>query len=106
MSILIKKVILNNKKRDIFIEGNKIKKIGENLNLKAGEKINGEGEKAALPGLINCHTHSAMTLFRGYSDDLCLKEWLEKKIWPLEEKLTEDDFGLFLFGQLRFRCNL
>ncbi len=75
MSILIKKVILNNKKRDIFIEGNKIKKIGENLNLKAGEKINGEGEKAALPGLINCHTHSAMTLFRGYSDDLCLKEF-------------------------------
>jgi len=59
--------------------------------LKADEKIDGKGEKAVLPGLINCHTHSAMILFRGYADDLPLKEWLEKKIWPLEAKLTKDD---------------
>jgi 5-methylthioadenosine/S-adenosylhomocysteine deaminase len=91
MEILVKNIILDGKKQDIFIEGNKIKKIGRNLNLKAKEKIDGKGEKAALPGLINCHTHSAMTLFRGYGDDLPLKEWLEKKIWPLEAKLTEDD---------------
>lgn len=91
MSILIKNIILNNKKRDVFIKGNRIKKIGENLNLKSKEKIDGKGEKAILPGLINCHTHSAMILFRGYSDDLPLKEWLENKIWPLEKKLTEDD---------------
>ena len=91
MSILIKNVILDGKKKDIFIEGNKIEKVGENLNLKADEEIDGKGEKAILPGLINCHTHSAMILFRGYADDLPLKEWLEKKIWPLERKLTEDD---------------
>jgi len=90
-SILIKNVILNGKKVDIFIEGNKIKKIGKNLDFKANEKIDGREEKAVLPGLINCHTHSAMTLFRGYGDDLPLKEWLEKKIWPLEAKLTNDD---------------
>ena len=63
MSILIKNVILNGKKRDIFIDG-KIKKIGSKLDLKAAEKIDGKGEKAVLPGLINCHTHAAMTLFR------------------------------------------
>jgi 5-methylthioadenosine/S-adenosylhomocysteine deaminase len=91
MSILIKNVILDGKKRDIFIEENKIEKIGENLDLKANEKIDGRGEKAVLPGLINCHTHSAMTLFRGYADDFPLKEWLTKKIWPLEQKITEDD---------------
>lgn len=91
MNLLIKNIILDNNERDIFIEGNKIKKIGKNLNLKAEDKIDGKGEKAALPGLINCHTHSAMTLFRGYGDDLPLKEWLTKKIWPLEKKLTEDD---------------
>jgi 5-methylthioadenosine/S-adenosylhomocysteine deaminase len=91
MSILIKNVIFEGKKRDIFIEGNKIEKIGENLDLKADEKIDGRGEKAVLPGLINCHTHSAMTLFRGYADDFPLKEWLTKKIWPLEQKITEDD---------------
>jgi 5-methylthioadenosine/S-adenosylhomocysteine deaminase len=91
MSILIKNVILDGKKTDIFIGGNKIERISRNLNLKADEKIDGKGEKAILPGLINCHTHSAMTLFRGYGDDLPLKEWLEKKIWPLEAKLTDED---------------
>lgn len=91
MSILIKNVILNGKKKDIFIEGSKIKKIGKNLNFRAKDKIDGKGEKAVIPGLINCHTHAAMTLFRGYGDDLPLKEWLEKKIWPLEAKLTEED---------------
>lgn len=92
MNLLIKNVILDREKKDIYIEGNKIKKIGINLNLKmADERIDGMGKKAVLPGLINCHTHSAMTLFRGYADDLPLKDWLEKKIWPLEAKLTPDD---------------
>ncbi len=90
-SIIIKNIILDGKKKNVFIEGNKIKKIGENLNLRAKEKIDGKGEKAIIPGLINCHTHVAMALFRGNGDDLSLKEWLEKKIWPLEAKLTEDD---------------
>ena len=91
MTILIKNVILERKKKDIFIEGNKIKKIGKNLNLRADEKIDGKGEKAVLPGLINCHTHAAMSLFRGYEDDLPLQEWLEKKLWPAELKVTEED---------------
>jgi 5-methylthioadenosine/S-adenosylhomocysteine deaminase len=47
--------------------------------------------KVALPGLINAHTHAAMTLFRSYADDLPLMEWLEKRIWPLEAKLTPED---------------
>jgi 5-methylthioadenosine/S-adenosylhomocysteine deaminase len=45
----------------------------------------------AMPGLINCHTHAAMTLLRGYADDLPLMQWLKEKIWPLEEHLTPDD---------------
>ncbi|MGR6836222.1 amidohydrolase [Syntrophomonas erecta] len=47
--------------------------------------------QVALPGFINTHTHAAMTLLRGYADDLPLMQWLEKKIWPLEAKLTGDD---------------
>ena len=39
---------------------------------------------ALLPGLVNAHTHAAMTLLRGYADDLPLMEWLEKHIWPAE----------------------
>jgi len=91
MSILLKNVIVEGEKKDIFIEGKTIKKIGENLNLKAEEEIDAKGEKAILPGFVNCHTHAAMSLLRGYGDDLVLKEWLENKIWPMEAKLTEDD---------------
>lgn len=91
MKVLLKNIILNRHKKDILIKENRIEKIGENLNLKADEKIDARGEKAVLPGLINCHTHSAMTLFRGYADDLPLDIWLNEKIWPLEGKLTQDD---------------
>ncbi|HEY3396847.1 MAG TPA: amidohydrolase [Armatimonadota bacterium] len=44
-----------------------------------------------LPGLVNAHTHVAMTLLRGYADDMPLKSWLEDKIWPLEAKLLPED---------------
>ncbi|MGC8494499.1 MAG: amidohydrolase family protein [Syntrophobacteraceae bacterium] len=44
----------------------------------------------ALPGLINSHTHAAMTLFRGLADDLPLMDWLQSYIFPAEKKLTEE----------------
>jgi 5-methylthioadenosine/S-adenosylhomocysteine deaminase len=44
-----------------------------------------------IPGLVNGHTHAAMTLFRGHGDDLPLMQWLGEKIWPLEAKLEPDD---------------
>lgn len=44
---------------------------------------------AALPGLINAHTHAAMTLFRGIADDLPLMDWLENHIFPAERRLNE-----------------
>lgn len=66
--------------------------------VKAGEAPEGEFDKVidgtgmvAMPGLVNAHTHAAMTLMRGYADDLPLMEWLETKIWPLEDKLTGED---------------
>lgn len=39
-----------------------------------------------IPGLINAHTHAAMALFRGYSDDLPLERWLRERIWPAEQR--------------------
>jgi cytosine/adenosine deaminase-related metal-dependent hydrolase len=41
----------------------------------------------ALPGLVNTHTHAAMTLCRGYADDMALEPWLNEKIWPYERNL-------------------
>jgi 5-methylthioadenosine/S-adenosylhomocysteine deaminase len=90
MSILIKDVRLNGETTDIFIEGNRIKEIGANLAVKAEEVIRGEG-KAAIPSFVNGHTHAAMTLLRGYADDMPLKEWLETKIWVVEAHMTEED---------------
>ncbi len=90
MTILIKNVSLKNKRRDIFIEDNIIREINEKISLEADFKIDGK-DKVIIPSFVNAHTHSAMTLLRGYADDMVLQEWLEKKIWPIEAKLTEKD---------------
>lgn len=45
-----------------------------------------------MPGLINTHTHLAMTLLRGYGGGLPLKAWLEDKIWPVEDRFQQDDY--------------
>jgi len=45
-----------------------------------------------LPGLINTHCHAAMVFFRGLADDLPLKEWLEKHIWPAEARWLTPEF--------------
>jgi 5-methylthioadenosine/S-adenosylhomocysteine deaminase len=44
-----------------------------------------------LPGFVNAHTHAAMTLLRGYADDLPLRKWLEERIWPAERLIGEED---------------
>jgi len=56
-------------------------------------------EHLLLPGLINLHTHAAMTLLRGYADDMPLMRWLNERIWPAEKRLVAPDFvydGTFL----------
>jgi len=46
---------------------------------------------AAMPGFVNAHTHCAMTLMRGWADDMDLMPWLEEMIWPAEANITADD---------------
>jgi 5-methylthioadenosine/S-adenosylhomocysteine deaminase len=96
MSILIRNALLDGKEKDIYVEGNLIREIRESR----GEKGEGKREvelvieaknKAAIPALFNAHTHAAMTLFRGYGDDMPLHEWLQEKIWPVEANLTKED---------------
>ena len=50
------------------------------------------GEHALIPGLVNAHTHAAMTLLRGYADDLPLTEWLRDHIWPAEAAWVDARF--------------
>jgi 5-methylthioadenosine/S-adenosylhomocysteine deaminase len=77
----------------IAIKDGKIAFVGRSLSapqIEAEETIKAKG-KVAMPGLINCHTHVAMTLFRGLAEDKPLDVWLRETIWPLETKLASGD---------------
>jgi 5-methylthioadenosine/S-adenosylhomocysteine deaminase len=87
---MIKGVLLDGTPQDIYIEGNRIKRIAQSIDMEADDVIDGS-RKAVVPGFVNCHTHAAMTLFRGFGDDMPLMKWLHEKIWPNEAKLTEED---------------
>ncbi len=75
----------------IYIENGEIAgidKVPENF--VAERVISGEG-KLLIPGLINAHTHSYMTVFRNSADDIAFTDWLFKKILPMEDKLVPGD---------------
>ncbi|MDN5301316.1 MAG: 5-methylthioadenosine/S-adenosylhomocysteine deaminase [Thermoanaerobacteraceae bacterium] len=76
---------------EVAIEKDKIKYIGEVPEDFYAEKVIDARESLVMPGLIDGHTHIAMSLFRNYADDLPLMEWLKTRIWLLEEKLTAQD---------------
>lgn len=95
---------------DILIEGQYIKAVGKDLSgycsagggSGSGKEAGTLAEKGNLtvlngqdylvfPGFVNCHTHAAMTMLRGYADDLPLMIWLEQKIWPRETFLEKGD---------------
>ncbi|OKI02653.1 hydrolase [Streptomyces sp. CB02923] len=61
--------------------------------LPAAERIDARGQ-AAVPGLINCHTHAPMVVFRGSAEDLPVEEWFNDRIWPAETHLTDSDVRL------------
>lgn len=77
---------------DVLVEDNHIAAVGPagTLNGQDASIVDGR-DRAVLPGFVNTHTHAAMTLLRGYADDLPLTEWLETKIWPREAFLREGD---------------
>lgn len=56
----------------------------------ADKIISGRGKTAVIPGFVNAHTHAAMVLLRGLGEEAPLMEWLQNKIWPVEEKLTPE----------------
>ncbi|MGB9740421.1 MAG: amidohydrolase [Candidatus Bathyarchaeales archaeon] len=102
MNILIQGgTILTMKDRKIIREGavaieeDTIVEVGKEHKLKRKysrgyEKINAKN-RVIMPGLINTHQHAAMSLLRGYADDLPLQEWLEKWIWPVEKNMSAHD---------------
>lgn len=93
-------ILTQNNNRDfieagfIIIDGQDIIEVGRMKQcpkeLSEYEVIEGKGY-LVTPGFINAHTHIAMSLLRGYADDLPLEVWLSEKIWPKEDRLTKED---------------
>jgi len=78
---------------DIGIKDGKISAIGKDLTSEGSRIIDGTG-KVIIPGFINTHTHIPMSIFRNSIDGLKLEDWLKKFIWPIEEKLTDEEIYL------------
>ncbi len=100
MDILLKnaQIVTLNENDDVIAEGsigirdNRIDYIGNcdrGLEAVYSRVLDCKG-KAVMPGFVNAHNHLAMTMFRNYADDLKLMDWLFNKIFPLEDKLTDE----------------
>ena len=76
---------------DILIDDNIIEKVEKDIKQEEDYKIINAKGKIVMPGLINTHTHIAMSVFRDTLDGYGLQEWLNDKIWPMEDKLTAED---------------
>jgi len=89
-SISIENVLLDGKNTCVRIEGSRFARIG-GAPAPADTVIDCRGKMAIVPPFYNAHHHAAMTLFRGYADDLELFKWLNEYIWPAEARLSAED---------------
>ena len=75
---------------DVVYENDTIIYVGKDYNEEVDKVIDAKG-KILMPGLINCHTHLGMSLFRGTNDNYTLTDWLNDYIFPIEDKMTDED---------------
>ena len=90
MRTLLKNVLLDSEKRCVLMENGRFALEGVTADSNADEVIEAEGF-ALVPAFYNTHTHAAMSLLRGYANDMPLQTWLQDYIWPYEDKLTAAD---------------
>ncbi len=91
MSLAVVDAVLDGTSVGLRAVDGSIVALGPGVGPEAGDEVLAGAGRLLLPGLVNGHTHAAMTLFRGFGSDLRLLDWLEKKIWPAEARLTADD---------------
>lgn len=75
----------------LYIEGDKITGIGDKPAGFTADKVIDGTDKLAIPGLVNCHTHSYMSFMRNVADDLSFMDWLFGTIDPIEQQMTDED---------------
>ena len=76
---------------DIYIEESRIAAIGRKPDGFQEEKVIDGKDRLAIPGLVNCHTHSYMSFMRNVADDLSFMDWLFGSIDPIEQQMTDED---------------
>jgi 5-methylthioadenosine/S-adenosylhomocysteine deaminase len=91
VSLAVTGALLEGEAVGLRVEEGLIAELGPGVEARDDDEVLDAGGAPLIPGLVNGHTHAAMTLFRGYGDDLPLMQWLEQKIWPLEAKLEPED---------------
>ena len=91
MGLAVEGTTLAGKPVGLRVEDGRIAELGPGVRPAEGDEVLDGAGTALVPGLVNGHTHAAMTLFRGYGDDLQLMDWLENWIWPAEARLTGED---------------
>ncbi len=91
---------------DVCVEGDRIAAVGRiPAGFTAETTVEGK-DRLLLPGLVNAHTHTYMTMFRGCADDLPFAEWLNGHIDPLEAQMTpEDCYWSTLLGNMEMIMN-
>ena len=75
---------------NVLVKEKEIAYVGKALPKESAEKVIEGNGNLLLPAFYNAHCHSAMTLFRGYGDDLPLQRWLNERIFPAEDRLTPE----------------
>jgi 5-methylthioadenosine/S-adenosylhomocysteine deaminase len=79
----------------LIVQGDRITHIGTELpdwhHTVSFDDIIDTPNRLYMPGLVNTHTHAAMSYLRGFADDMALQTWLEDYMWPNEAKFTSDD---------------
>jgi 5-methylthioadenosine/S-adenosylhomocysteine deaminase len=91
MGLAVTGALLDGEPAGLRAEDGVIAELGPSVEPRDGDELIDAAGLLLSPPLVNGHTHAAMTLFRGYGDDLPLMEWLEKWIWPAEAKLEPED---------------
>lgn len=94
MSLLIKdaRILTQDDQRrqlrgHVFVDDGRVVSVGDEA--PEADRVVDAAGRILIPGLINAHTHIAMSLLRGYGDDLPLMRWLEDRIWPAEDRMDE-----------------
>jgi 5-methylthioadenosine/S-adenosylhomocysteine deaminase len=91
MSLCVLDADLDGERVGVRCEDGRIAALGAGVEPRPGDEVLDADGMWLAPPLVNGHTHAAMTLFRGYGDDLPLMEWLSTWIWPAEERLEPED---------------